>query len=235
MCGAPVDWNQIEADEAGEGVAPVASIGSMVLIHPDGSEGERFDLGDGNLVVGRDCEAQLFANDPYLSPLHARFEWQGGWLTVHDLGSLNGVFIRLREHVLLAHGDLFRIGQQLLRFEEVRPYQEKEENDGTIKTGSPSSGVWGRVGRVLALDTTLAEWTLRTPEVYIGRERGTISFPDDIFVSGTHCRIRRLDGCCELSDLGSTNGTYIRLKEATALSSGDLILLGQQLFRIDLA
>ena len=37
-----------------------------------------------------------------------------------------------------------------------------------------------------------------------------------------------------LSDLGSTNGTYIRIKEETALASGDFVLLGQQLFRVDL-
>ena len=65
-------------------------------------------------------------------------------------------------------------------------------------------------------------------------ERGTITFPDDLFVSGSHCRLRRQQGQTILSDLGSTNGTYIRIKEETALASGDFVLLGQQLFRVDL-
>ena len=100
--------------------------------------------------------------------------------------------------------------------------------------GSPSSGIWGRILQVYSLGVSLSEWTLTTPEIYIGRERGTITFPSDLFVSASHCRLRRGDGFAYLSDLGSTNGTYIRLKDQTAVSSGDLLLLGQQLFRVHL-
>ena len=106
--------------------------------------------------------------------------------------------------------------------------------DGTMVGGSPSSGIWGRIRQVYAVDTCLGEWTLTTPEIYIGRERGTITFTNDIFISSSHCRLRRGDGFAYLADLGSTNGTYVRLKDETALSSGDLILLGQQLFRVQL-
>ena len=42
------------------------------------------------------------------------------------------------------------------------------------------------------------------------------------------------DGRFFLQDTGSTNGTYLRVKAEAILSQGDLVLLGQQLFRIDL-
>jgi hypothetical protein len=35
-----------------------------------------------------------------------------------------------------------------------------------------------------------------------------------------------------LTDLGSSNGSFIRLTEEAELRSGDVLLMGQQLFRI---
>ena len=37
--------------------------------------------------------------------------------TLADLGSSNGTFLQVREEVRLRHGDHFRIGQQLFRFD----------------------------------------------------------------------------------------------------------------------
>ena len=35
-----------------------------------------------------------------------------------------------------------------------------------------------------------------------------------------------------LTDLGSSNGTFVRLREEAELRSGDVLLMGQQLFRV---
>ncbi len=227
-CGAP-----ILLDSASEPSPQTAvSVGHLIQIHPDGSEGEHVDLGDGNIVVGRDSSLGILADDPFLSSLHARFEYEDGWLTVHDLDSYNGVFIRLRDELTLVHDDLFRIGRQLLRYEDTRGAGKKATADDTRALGSPRAGIWGRLVQVLDPQVELEKWVLRTPEVYLGRERGTISFPTDVFVSGTHCRLKRSEHGAILADLGSTNGTYYRLRQPTALADGDFILLGQQLFRV---
>ena len=229
-CGAP-----IVLDSASEPSPQTAvSVGHLVQIHPDGSEGEHVDLGDGNIVVGRDSNLGILANDPFLSSLHARFEYEDGWLTVHDLDSYNGVFIRLRDELTLVHGDLFRIGRQLLRYEDMRGARagKKATADDTRALGSPRAGIWGRLVQVLDPQVELEKWVLRTPEVYLGRERGTISFPTDVFVSGTHCRLKRSEHGAILADLGSTNGTYYRLRQPTAVADGDFVLIGQQLFRV---
>ena len=83
------------------------AIGELILIHPDGSEGEHFSLRDGNIVIGRNSPVALFSNDPFLSPKHAKFSYTNGWLTIQDLESYNGVFIRLRAEVRLNSGDYF--------------------------------------------------------------------------------------------------------------------------------
>ena len=67
----------------------------------------------------------------------------------------------------------------------------------------------------------------------IGRRRGDLLL-DDAMCSSTHAQIIPREDGWLLQDLGSTNGTYIRLKDQTAVSSGDLLLLGQQLFRVHL-
>ncbi len=56
-------------------------------------------------------------------------------------------------------------------------------------------------------------------------------------VSSLHASIFRADDCVNISDLGSTNGTYLNREgliphQAYALNNGDLIYLGQMAVRI---
>lgn len=216
-------------EEAAEGA-------QLVVIRPDGSEGDRFALADTETTIGRAHPSPIFAQDPFLSPRHCTFVLRQGQLLVRDESSLNGVFVRIKAEVELFHGDMFRIGQELLSFEEMSQMRPvlPGAGDGTIVMGSPARGTWGRVSAVVALDTHGSVWTLRKPEVIIGRERGDIVFPEDGFVSGSHCNVSMRSGRYFLVDLGSSNGTYLRIKGEGLLGGGDLILLGQQLFKIEL-
>ena len=56
-------------------------------------------------------------------------------------------------------------------------------------------------------------------------------FPEDGYVSGLHCRLAGRAAAL-LTDLGSSNGTFVRLHEETEVKSGDVLLMGQQLFRV---
>ncbi len=212
------------------------SAARLVLIHPDGSEGTRFPLSSGETTVGRSHPASLFAEDPFLSPRHATFYFVRGQLFVRDETSLNGVFLRIKAEVELFHWDMLRIGQQLLRFEEmsqVRPVMPGA-GDGTTVMGSPVRGAWGRLATAVAIDTTAGVWVLRKPEEFIGRERGDILFNEDGFVSGAHAKVSTREGRYFLSDLDSTNGTYLRIKGEGIVARGDLLLLGQQLFKVEI-
>ena len=66
----------------------------------------------------------------------------------------------------------------------------------------------------------------------LGRAKGDIVFSNDRFMSSQHCGLRCQDDEVELYDQGSTNGTYRRINESSALLDGDLVLLGQQVFRV---
>ncbi len=239
VCGTRYEATRAQEEPvyASGAVEGADSPATIVLVHPDGSEGERFPLSSGETTVGRQHEAPLFSGDPFLSPRHATFYFLRGQLFVRDESSLNGVFLRIRSEVELFHWDMFRIGQQLLRFEEmsqIRPVLPGA-GDGTTVMGSPLRGAWGRLASVVAIDTTASIWCLRKPEEYLGRERGDIVFPEDGFVSGSHCKLCTRDGRYFLADLQSTNGTYLRIKGEGILSNGDLLLLGQQLFKIEMS
>ena len=70
-------------------------------------------------------------------------------------------------------------------------------------------------------------------EAIIGRANGQITFPHDGFMSGRHARIMRRGTSYVLTDEGSRNGTFVRIKGEVELKPGDIILIGKQLFRFE--
>jgi FHA domain-containing protein len=72
----------------------------------------------GNSVqIGREGGEMNFAGDPYMSAAHCRIEDAGGRLTLTDLNSKNGTYLRLKAERELSHGDYLFIGRKLLRVE----------------------------------------------------------------------------------------------------------------------
>ena len=167
--------------------APVAvPRGRLILIRPDGSEGGSHPLHDGDNLIGRG-QAPLFDADAYLSPRHAELSVGPDGVTVRDLQSLNGIFLKITSEEVLDSGDIFRIGQELLRFEVISPPQALE--DGTEIMGTPNPGFWGRLSVIVGRDVDGSAFPLFGEAIVLGRERGDILFPEDGYVSGTHARI----------------------------------------------
>ena len=102
--------------------------------------------------------------------------------------------------------------------EEAAPYLIEGTNTLSIIVGPGIEG---------------SAFPLMGDEIVLGRERGDILFSDDGYVSGTHAKISiRADGYY-LSDLGSSNGTFVQLIAPRLLPTGTFVLMGQQLFRAD--
>jgi pSer/pThr/pTyr-binding forkhead associated (FHA) protein len=207
----------------------------LTALRADGSEAGTFTMpGDDKVVIGRDT-GSVFAGDSYLSPRHATFSRAAGGLGVRDEASLNGVYLKLKPQVSwgLHFGDVFRIGQEIIKLEALE--NQTPGTDGVERLGSPRDGFVGRLALVIGRDTTGNAFPIPAAGVHCGRERGDILFSEDGYVSGLHCRIAPNDaGQLCLTDVGSSNGTFIRLREEQKVSSGDILLMGQQLFRIDI-
>ncbi len=206
----------------------------LTALRADGSEAGAYTLPDAATVtVGRDTGA-IFADDSYLSPKHATFVRSGGQLSIKDESSLNGVYIKLKpnEPEPLEFEEVFRIGQEIIRLESLK--NQPASPDGVERFGSPAKGYIGRLALVIGRDTVGNAFPIPERGVHCGRERGDILFSEDGYVSGLHCRVHRAeDGKMYLTDVGSSNGTFVRLLAQRDLGQGDVLLMGQQLFRVD--
>jgi pSer/pThr/pTyr-binding forkhead associated (FHA) protein len=211
---------------------PVASggpRGRLVLVRPDGSEGGSHPIEEGENAIGRGI-GTLFDADGYLSPRHAELVLNAAGLVVRDTGSLNGVFVKLTGEEEIGDADIFRIGQELLRFDEIRAPEPMD--DGTEVLGSPNPGYWGRLAVIVAKEQDGSAFPLFGDAVVLGRERGDLVFPEDGYVSGTHARVAYRDGRYYLCDMNSSNGTFLRIRGERVVQSGAFLLMGQQLFRV---
>jgi DNA-binding winged helix-turn-helix (wHTH) protein len=85
--------------------------------------GGRAGLGDGEHVLGRDPDLELFLDSPDVSRRHARIRVAGDEATIEDLDSRNGTFVRdrrLQTATRLSDGDSIRLGSVRLVFTTVR-------------------------------------------------------------------------------------------------------------------
>ena len=203
----------------------------LTALRADGTEAGTYALPSTNITVGRETGA-IFAGDSYLSPRHATFLQNGPRVTVKDEASLNGVYKKLVRDVpveLRPH-DMFRIGQEIIKFEPLEVMSPTP--DGVERLGSPAKGYVGRIALVIGREVTGNAFPIPETGVHLGRERGDVLFPEDGYVSGLHCRLTWEGGRLLLTDLGSSNGSFMRLHEETEVKSGDVLLMGQQLFRV---
>jgi pSer/pThr/pTyr-binding forkhead associated (FHA) protein len=69
------------------------------------------------LQIGREGGDLNFPGDLYMSASHCKLEESGGRLSLTDLNSRNGTYVRLKAEKELAHGDYLFIGRKLLRVE----------------------------------------------------------------------------------------------------------------------
>lgn len=206
-----------------------AAAWTLTVLRADGTDAGTYEVPGTVTLVGRET-GNIFGGDSYLSPQHAKLTPRDGKLFVEDAGSLNGTYIKLKreapEHI--ADGQFFRIGQEIIRFEKLHPEPPK---DGVELMGSPSVGYFGRVVLVTGHDTDGNAYPVPQTGIHIGRERGHVLFPEDGYVSGLHCSLLIKDDELYLTDLGSSNGTFVRLTGEREVTSGDILLMGQQLFR----
>jgi DNA-binding winged helix-turn-helix (wHTH) protein len=73
----------------------------------------RLTLDEGEHVVGRDPDAEIFLNSDGVSRRHARIEISAERATIEDLGSKNGTFVgdqRVEGTRSLSDGDVIRVG-----------------------------------------------------------------------------------------------------------------------------
>src|SRR3954462_13978229 len=99
--------------------------------------GRRFKLGDGEYVIGRRSDCQVFVPDMRVSRQHARLWKDGEDWSLEDLGSNNGTFVnggRLQQAPALHHDDEIMIANNKIRVEDNEPPAEPITREGQVVT-----------------------------------------------------------------------------------------------------
>lgn len=234
QCGSPIDAQPAPAQTAFFGTAPTGARARLVLIRGEGFDGVSFDLTGQRHLAGRSIGELLFPDDGYLSARHAEFYFEDGILHVADQGSLNGIYRRISTPVTLNDGDLFLAGEELLQVQLSPLDAGVQDKDGTHFFASPMPSVHWRVRQILEGGRpgrcTMAPGSILT----IGREGSHLNFPQDRFISGQHCQIEFSPQSALLTDLGSRNGSFVRVDGVDMLADGDHLFLGRQLLRVEM-
>ncbi len=212
--------------------------GSAVLVNRDGSDGQRFVLTSEDTVVGRTGAEIAFADDRFLATQHARIARSSdGTIRLHPLDTLNGVFKKADGSVELADGATILVGREVLRFEKVAAEERTVTplvRHGVALFGSPPRDPWGRLIQVVPSGGYRDVRHLAADEIVLGREEGDIVFRDDAFMSRRHAAITWNGQRAQITDLGSSNGTFVRIAAPVVLKHGDHVRMGDQLLRIEL-
>jgi pSer/pThr/pTyr-binding forkhead associated (FHA) protein len=208
----------------------------LVVIKGEGGDGATYHLQGTTTMIGRKGADITFPDDPFLGSEHARFTSQEGRLFVQDVGTVNGVFVRIKTPTPLAHNANFLVGEQLLRLEAESFGDGSPNADGTYFYGSPRPDGAFRVVQVLAGGGEGRICTANGRSLTLGREGNDFDFPDDRFISGHHARVDADSDSdrITLTDTGSRNGTFARIEEARELFHGDYLFVGQQLLRVEI-
>lgn len=183
-------------------------------------DGREYAVGDDGLSIGRDagCDVVVPANS--VSRRHARIALEIRGYTITD-SSTNGVVVsgeRIRSTRLLKRGDTVRVGPEEFRF-----YEEEMESDPTppvpvpqIRIGtSPPAPAKPKAAVLATLVVSNSGpnhgevFEITSFITHIGRgQHNDIVLADDS-VSDSHAKIQRRDNRWMLTDLDSTNGTYV--------------------------
>lgn len=118
---SPDEGTVVGPEAAADGPPPEGEAREHFLVVLTGvKRGQRYALGEGELVVGRKPPARLVLPDPLVSARHCGITLAADEVILTDLGSANGSYVdgrRVDRPTRLADGASLRLGDQWLRYE----------------------------------------------------------------------------------------------------------------------
>jgi len=187
-----------------------------LVIRVPGQPGQEVSLEESVYTIGRRPENDIVLSPGYVSGFHGRLEQRDGEWHYVDLDSTNGTTVNGQwvQSAALGGGDILRIGDPQgnsvsLTFRTTQVAGAPEALPGDVRVGTTG----------LEMKTTLV----------IGRDPQADIHLSAPVISWHHARLERTPQGHVLTDLNSTNGTFVngqRLTHAHALRQGDVVQIG---------
>lgn len=227
-CGAPVE-EDVEVSTEAVPYSKWQGYQGRALHILTGAHGGEFVNVYPECSIGRK-EANLLIEDKTISPVHAKISVNEDETLIEDLGSLNGVFLRIKEKMTLQDGDLIRAGVHYFLY-EVFSQETVDDNYGADFFASPGNKEKARLIEVLSGGRRGRARVIPDSGITVGRSEGEFLCFDDEKMSLKHFSIRYTQRSCILLDY-SANGTYLQIRQPVKLTGGDLFFIGETLFRV---
>ena len=203
----------------------------IVRLARGGGQSTDYALPDAGLTIGRTGTELSFPEDETVSPRHVEVKAVGGHVEVTDLGSLNGVYVRLRAEYKLSEGDSFVLGDSCFRV-SLAP-GKFDPIEYRLYAAPLEKPVLATLTRVLGDGRDGEVYAVRALPFLFGREEGDVRCGADRFMSRKHAALQNAATGIVLVDLKSRNGTYVRRRGELLLTEGDVFMVGRQLLRIE--
>ena len=198
-------------------MAPAEARAALIRISANDLEVERFTVNSvGITTIGRkDCDIS-FPNDTMLSDRHASISSSAEGYFLRDDGSRYGVFLKLKttQTYEVTPGDIMQVGRQFLVF--------RVEDDNYFFIHYDAAG------------QPVNRHPLPEGTVELGKSTKMPLDPNDPILSRRHLAITRQAQRILLQDLNSTNGSFLKVRNAVRLEADDQFRAGQQVFRFSL-
>ncbi len=239
--GRPIDLARSGVPQAAYGREPLGSDSELIQVvydiedaspdlrgHPvhvvvrvlqDGVVADEHEVVIPVTTIGRGIDATLqFSESSGISRQHIQLSAIAGEVYLQDLDSRNGTYVNghaVHGRCPLETGDILRIGELVLEIDQIVPHEQ---------------------GLSLSFKQIDDEQVIQThdlvlPQITIGRSSmATIQLNDPTRkLSRLHAQLDAADGNLHITDLGSSNGTYLdgrRIHRRTRLRIGSLLRLG---------
>lgn len=215
-------------------VATTPRVYVRLTVETSGEATDQVDVTYPTFTIGRHgCDLDL--KDQYVSSAHAMITVKRDVVRLRDLGSHNGVFLRIADDMSLEDWDEIACGSQRFLFRTTW-----DAPSGAA--GSPNAHTTPSMGGNLPADAVRLiqlysgdqignVWRLGS-HTTIGRRNADICEPDDDYLSDTHAVLQRRDGKVYIRDGNSQHGTFIRVLESVELIDGDVFQIGRTRLKI---
>ena len=213
------------------------------------NEGKEWVVDAPQVFLGRSETAQIpLFGDPSVAPMHACIMKRGTTYVLVDGGSPIGTFLNGQpiQEAILAHQSQIRIGQHQLEFlmrvgslpQKVAEVYRGQPYPGAPMAPQPPQPVAPVAGpaTLVAIAGPLAGQRFSVNGVIeIGREATGIALGFDTSASRRHASVGPAPGGLLVTDMGSTNGTFVNDQrvQSTTIRPGDLVKIGVTVFRVE--
>jgi pSer/pThr/pTyr-binding forkhead associated (FHA) protein len=201
------------------------------------AQGAEFALAHLENSIGGSAAHIGFGDDAFVAPHAATLAFVDERLVLRDEGSANGVYLKVRDPVVLQPGDLFVAGERLLRYDGPVEVPRAAPSDPPFLGAPRPQGTVMRVTEVLAGARTGRTCHRSGPSISVGRAGCDLNFPSDPLLASRHAEVRIAeDGSVSLADVAEGgSGVFLRVRaqEPVELQAGDVLRVGQQQLRLE--